>query len=469
MFSENDIKKGMKFAIWEGSFATIHSTVTSGAFLTGFALMLGTNDFEIALLTAIPLVTQILQIFSIHAVEYFGRRKWISGICSGSGRILWAFLAVISLVPSLKTHAIPLFLISFTVISSLMSFAGAPWLSWMADLVPANIRGRYFGKRNMILGIVTMVISILAGHVLDYYKSQNALEIGFFIIEMVAVLSAIISFGLLIQQPEPPFQRTESYRFFDYVKEPFRSEKFKKLLRFYLFFIFAIGLASSYFPVYLLKTLNWSFSNLALLSIGSSIMTLLTQPLWGRLVDRVGHKPVIKTTVIGLVPLPVVYFIATPGASWPVWLDIIFTGVFNAGFTLVMFTMVFYSLPDKGRPMALAVYSALTGVINFIAMILGGLIAQSLAPVQFTVLGKIIINYHFLFVLTLVTRIAAIPLINKLEEPEAKTIGVMLRKIVMTINRQFGLDLPFGFLNGNGKKPAGHFLNKPGFSKKSGL
>lgn len=447
MFSDKEIQKGLRIAVWEGIFATVHITLTTGAFLTGFALLLGANDFEIGLLTAIPLLTQILQVFSIHVVEHVGRRKWISGISSLLGRSLWAFLVLIPLLGGhWKQQAMAIFLGTFVLISVFLSFSGAPWLSWMADLVPAKIRGRYFGRRNMILGIVTMVTSILAGRVLDHFKSQQRLEIGFVSVELVAVLCAGIAFVFLTQQPEPPYRRMPGYHFWQYLQKPFRSTRFKKLLIFYLFFTFAVGVASSYFPVYLLKTLDWSFSTLALLAIGTAIMTLLTQPLWGRIIDRVGHKPVIKTAVIGVLPLPVIYFVATPQHSWPIWLDIVFTGIFWSSFNLAMFNMVFYSLPDKGQPMFLAVHSALTGMVNFAAMIIGGWIAQSLAPVRLVFLGKELINYHFLFGLTLALRLAAIPLLKKLEEPEAKSLGVMVRQIMLTLHRYVALGQAIFFL-----------------------
>ncbi len=452
MFSEQDIQKGLRVAVWEGCFATVHITLTTGAFLTGFALMLGVNDFQVALLTAIPLLTQVLQIFSIHITERLGRRKLISGLSSLIGRTLWAFVAVLPLISKWQSQSVLIFLTVFTIISMAMSFAGAPWLSWMADLVPAKIRGRYFGQRNMILGIVTMGTSLLAGQILDHYKSLNQLPIGFLIVELFAVLCAIVAFGFLMRQPEPPYQRTPSYSFIKMVKLPFQTEKFKKLLLFYLFYIFSVGLAISYFPVYLLKTLSWSFSTIALLSIGTSLVSLATQPLWGLIMDRVGHKPVIKITAIGLIPVPVLYLIATPDHTLPIWFDIFFTGIFWSGFNLVMFNMVFHSLPNQGRLGFLAMNSALTGLANFVAMIFGGWLAQSFASFNFHFLGQVWINYHILFALTLILRIAALPLIDKLEEPEAKSVSRMIRWLFLIINRHLGLDQIGWFLNRtNGK------------------
>ncbi len=452
MFSERETKKGLRISILEGGFATVHVTVTNGAFLTGYALLVGANDFQVALLMSIPLLAQVMNIFSVHAIEHFGRRKWISGIFSVMGRSLWALLAIIPLIQSLSSNAILLTIIVFGILSAMLSFSSTPWLSWMADLVPPHIRGRYFGRRNMVMGMVTMFVSIGAGKILDYYKLQNSLEVGYFIVLMIAVVCGILAFIFLARQPEPPYQRMPSYNFTSYVLQPFHVRRFRRLLYFYLFFIFAMGISSSYFPVYLLKTLKWSFSNLALLSIGSSILTLATQPLWGRIIDRVGNKPVITITVMGILPLPILYLIATPQFSWFIWLDMVFTGIFWAGFNLVMFNMLIYTLPQQGRPAFLAVQAALAGITNFIAMILGGFLAQLLSSITFNISGYTFINYHFLFFATLALRILSIPLINRMEEPEAKPVGVVIRRLFLTINRHLNLGQAFWLLGGGNRK-----------------
>jgi len=49
-----EIRTGLKISVWEGSFATVHVTLTSCAFLIGYALLLGVNDFQLGLLAALP-------------------------------------------------------------------------------------------------------------------------------------------------------------------------------------------------------------------------------------------------------------------------------------------------------------------------------------------------------------------------------------------------------------------------------
>ena len=41
------VRRALRLSIVEGSLSNIHVTVCAGAFLTGFALMLGAGDFEL--------------------------------------------------------------------------------------------------------------------------------------------------------------------------------------------------------------------------------------------------------------------------------------------------------------------------------------------------------------------------------------------------------------------------------------
>ncbi|MDG2198224.1 MAG: hypothetical protein P8O70_15360 [SAR324 cluster bacterium] len=61
-FKETITRLGLKFSLWEGASASVHMTLTSGAFLTGYALLLGANDFELSLLLALLMLMQSMQL-----------------------------------------------------------------------------------------------------------------------------------------------------------------------------------------------------------------------------------------------------------------------------------------------------------------------------------------------------------------------------------------------------------------------
>src|SRR5207244_6291759 len=55
-----------------------------------------------------------------------------------------------------------------TLASSALGVAGNnAWTSWMGDLVPGALRGRYFGRRNGICALAATAFALAAGLALD--------------------------------------------------------------------------------------------------------------------------------------------------------------------------------------------------------------------------------------------------------------------------------------------------------------
>src|SRR4030042_1797950 len=66
------------------------------------------------------------------------------------------------------------------LLSSFPNFALAnpAWGSMMADLVHENIRGRYFSFRGRIYTLTTLVFSLIAGLLLQFFTHNIFIEIG---------------------------------------------------------------------------------------------------------------------------------------------------------------------------------------------------------------------------------------------------------------------------------------------------
>jgi len=75
-------RRGLAISNWEGSFATVHIILTSGKFLTGYALALGATALHIGILNAIPYFFQGVQLVSAYVSNRLGRRKPLTLITS---------------------------------------------------------------------------------------------------------------------------------------------------------------------------------------------------------------------------------------------------------------------------------------------------------------------------------------------------------------------------------------------------
>src|SRR5579871_6709503 len=138
--SRLEILQGLRISTWEGSFSTIHATLTTGAFLTGFALWLGANNLVMGLITAIPTLAGLIQIVASYLAERQPERKTFTAWTATSGRALW--LGIL-LLPLFLPHSAALagFLALYTLSLILLNIPVPAWTSWMSDLVPPTIAG----------------------------------------------------------------------------------------------------------------------------------------------------------------------------------------------------------------------------------------------------------------------------------------------------------------------------------------
>ena len=429
-------RKALKISTIEGASATVHLVITTGAFLTGYALLLGANDFELGLLTAIPLLTQIFQVAGAYLVEKTGKRKAVATWGLFIGRSMWLPIALIPALP--VSEPVRLFILLFGLAGLASNFATPAWVAWMTDLVPRRLRGRYFGKRNRIVALVTMLVSLFAGVILDLARGANHPYFGYLTLQLLAVAAAALAFYFLRRQPEPPYRAEWTPDFAHYISRPLNHTNYRRVILFYLWWVAAVGLAAPFFSAHLIKHLQWNFKSIAYLGILSSATSVLVQPWWGKAVDRYGHKPVITVTVLGMAHLPLYYALCPYDVRWPIYANALLAGVFWSGFNLAMFNLVMYALPNHGRPGFIAIHAALSGVTNFVASSFGGWLAEMLSSVHWHVLGLTVVNYQLLFLLTALLRSPGLLILKRIDEPEAKRTGVLVRQVFIEVNRRMG-------------------------------
>lgn len=293
-------ERSQRISILEGSLAQVHITITGGSLVTAYALMLGAGDFQLGLVSAFTALSTMGAILGAQWVGHLGRRKPLSVICSAGGRGLWALLCLIPFLPIPLGAQLAMMLGVVFVGNSLVNLSGTGWLSWMTDLVPLERRGRYFGRRNMVLGAVAMMTSFGAGHVLDRYVAREMRAQGLAVIFGFAAATALAAGAVLTRQWEPPLLGEQSRPLIETIRRPFTNRRFARLLTFAILWAMATGISSPFFGAHMIKNLHMSFSLIAVYSILAGILNLVSLPVWGKVIDRVGNRPVLAICLLGV-------------------------------------------------------------------------------------------------------------------------------------------------------------------------
>lgn len=146
----------------------IWMTIVAGSRTTIFGRMLGFNDFHFGLMAALPFIATFAQLPAAIIIERTGLRKYLFIYSATLGRALWLPIALIPLVlPIPSASAIWTMLVLLTVSNFLMQLSAPAWWSWMGDLIPRRIRGRYFARRQRLCDAVRLPMVFLIAWWLD--------------------------------------------------------------------------------------------------------------------------------------------------------------------------------------------------------------------------------------------------------------------------------------------------------------
>ena len=372
------------------------------AFFLADAMRLGATSFHGALVVSLPLcVGSLGSLIALGLLRKGTTRKAV--VCTGVfGQVL--VLAALAWISgsggALETTAS---LVALACLHQVFGqAAGTAWSSWFGDLVPDDIRGRYFASRNRWVHFTTLLALSASGLLLQELEPASAIRTataalpggtGYRVIFGLAALFRLVSFILLARTYEPRFDGISgTAQVFRFLKTA-RGSTAWRLLVYGGALMFFVYWGSPYFAPFMLSELKFSYVEYTIATVCIVVAKVSILPFWGRLIDRKEPRLVyrIAVLIVAFVPLPflmsrglglVIVAQALSGASW-------------GGYEVAHFTLLLESTYRRTRPV---VFAALN-LINGAAQIAGTL---SAAPL----LGLFDGNVRWLFAASLIGRLS---------------------------------------------------------------
>lgn len=381
--TEEEIELGLRNVIRDGLAAQTMVTLTGGAFLVAFALMLGASNLVIGLVAAIPPLAQLIQIPSIYLVEKYRVRR---AICVYAIMLSRSFWVLIALIPILfrSTSGLSILITALVLYAAFGAISSSSWNSWMRDLVPKERLGAFFSRRMSLALGLSIPLSLVAGFYLDYWKLLlPRYEIySYSILFFLGFFAGMLDAYFVSTIPEPRMVPVGGEQtLLRLILKPFTDINFKNLIMFLGSWNFAVNLAAPFFTVYMLKRLQLDMSIIIALLVVSQLMNLAFLRLWGRFSDRYSNKSVLGVSgplFIGCIlawtftTMPEKYVL-----TFPLLVAIhVFMGISTAGVTLASGNIGLKLAPQGQATAYLAASSFTNSIAAGIAPILGGSFAD---------------------------------------------------------------------------------------------
>lgn len=385
--NEKDYQKSRRLYIVSDTASQMLSGFAGGVFLVTLMSSVGITEGNIGIILSMGELSAFFQLITMNYVQHLLKFKLF--ICLATLQKIWfAFIYFIPLFlwPN-SVKAVVLVLCYFTA-NICIRLGTPPTNDWVADLVPSNVRGRFFARKEGIAVFFSVLVSLIMGIMLDYYKNTRLIQ-GFVVTGTVIFFLAIANVVSVIMMKEPktgPLNEQgkeihgrlakrlvqeqkgkEKYSVFAEVNLAFHNVSFLKVLILNCMWMTAYFVAMPFNFSYQLNELKLSYTYITVISFACSLLRILITPLVGKGADKIGMA---KTVERGMALVAFHYLVMVFARASNGYITYTIATIFSCcawAYTGIGFLGIQLEFFDKERRVVLfSLFSAISGLYGFL-------------------------------------------------------------------------------------------------------
>jgi len=348
-------------AVWAAG-----NVLAGGVLVNYLAQELGAQGRELRWITAAPALVGLLRLFTPAMILRLGNAK---RLCLSMSIASYAILAGMPVaawsdVPDGRRSLLWILITVYCLHQLLEQVATVALWTWLGDLVPRRLLGRYFGRRNVVQLVVvvgTLTASSEASSRLNAAFPERPI-LTYAVLTAVGTLCYFLAMVPLALMPATAPRRASQSSSWAEIVAPLRHGPSRRLLAYGCWFSFFNGLTSVPQSIFPKAVLNLKFSDLLWMQTAMRVGQTVLSPIVGRTSDRYGNVPVLVVSqiAVGVAPL---FFLWADAAhpnrlvgAWLLW-------SFYAGINICLPNLTMLLAPPGGQAPYLSAYHALTSLL----------------------------------------------------------------------------------------------------------
>jgi len=357
-------------------------SMTLNSYLSGFLQFIGVSASFNGIISAIPTLAALSQPFGAAFGQKFKKKKLL--VCIGA--ILHRTMLTLMFVVPFFVHNITL---KITLVVALFfgahfigSFISPAATNWLISLTPQRLRGRYFSLRELYCVVVSAVVCLGAGYMLDIFNANSNQAIGYLWYAVILGVLTIANFISLttVMEPESVEQPTNDISLLQSFALPFKEKLFRPIIIMSIIWNLGIQVAVPYWGLYMVSDLAIPYATISIIGIICGFVKAFSVRWWGRIADEKSWAFVCKVSISIIATTHIVnMFLVSSNKNWIFPVSAIIANVGWAVIGIAFINIQYDFAPVKGRTMYIGVNAAVTGIIGFSGVFIGAFIMEVVA------------------------------------------------------------------------------------------
>lgn len=346
------------------SFVVAIGATAASTFIGVYGVLLGASAVEMGWLQSISnSVNNGGQLLWGRISDRVGRRKPFLLLGGGVLGLLWFLLTYVRTPVEL--------IIIYGVIALFSALITVNWFSLIADSSTVSTRGRFLSVINNLSSIGTIVSLVLMTFTFSG-EVTSQIRIPFYL----AASSYFISLVLIMSIKEQR-RRNSGQKSLIHTLKNLKNEN-----RFFRYFMamnvqgFFWSMAWPMFPITIVSVMNFTLTDVAFLTVTSSLAALGAQYILGKFVDRINRPPLIFANRILLSLIPVQYALYNSFGGFLI-LEL-YSGIVSSIQNVVMNSYLLDIVPEQGRGEYISLINGFNGIMYLFGALSGGYLLQYL-------------------------------------------------------------------------------------------
>lgn len=354
---------------------------TTLTFLTVYAARRGATSDQIGILTAAP---AFINLFLALPIGAFVKGRPLSKIVfwsSAIARILYLPLALLPWIIDPKSEVWAMILVTL-VMSVPLTALQISFNAFFIDVVPAEWRAQVVGVRNSLLSIVTLLVSLGSGVILDVIPFPSGYQIVFGLGFVGAMVSTLQLFYLrntsrVDKQQQKPSQITPSEPVAQIsLSDTSLRRKYRKVL--FLLFCFHLSqyLVIPVVPLFSVRGLGLSDFQFSIAPALFNLIVFMGAVWVSGVITRIGNRRATGWSVIGLGLFPLLLAFTKDASMFVV--SHLIGGISWSLLAVAYYNYMLENVPPESRSISISWYILASNAAILIGSLAGPILADAI-------------------------------------------------------------------------------------------